>query len=217
MGRAPAAAAGGAARDPNMPPGARRPAGVVLAGGASRRMGRDKALLEFGGETLVARAARALANVADPVVIADRGRGLVPGFPSVPDGAGAGPAAGILGAAAALPGRSLLALACDLPWIEPGLLALLVAEAGDGWIVPLSSRGLEPLCALYGPAALAALAERVARGEFDLSGLSTVPGLSVRELRVEEEGAFRNLNTPDDLRAALAQGAAASSRRKSKR
>ncbi|HET9225447.1 MAG TPA: NTP transferase domain-containing protein, partial [Thermoanaerobaculia bacterium] len=73
-----------------------RTIGVVLAGGASSRMGRDKALLEIEGETLVSSAARRLGEVCEEVIVADRGRGLLPG--SVPDGPGQGPAAGILGA-----------------------------------------------------------------------------------------------------------------------
>lgn len=179
-------------------------------------MGRDKALLELGGETLVARAARILAAVAEPVVIADRGRGLAPGFPSVSDGPGAGPVAGILGAAAALPGQSLLAFACDLPRIEGHLLALLVAERGFDWVVPVSDRGFEPLCALYGPAALAALAARVERGEYDLHGLVHTAGLRVRELRGLDD-CFANLNSPEAWKAELAQEAGAISRRNSKR
>lgn len=177
--------------------------GVVLAGGASRRMGRDKALLEFEGETLVTRAARRLAEVCEEVLTADGGRGLSPG--SILDGPGHGPAAGLLGAARARPGRSLLVLAVDLPSVPVPLLEELARSEAD-LAIPRWAGGVEPLCALYGPAALAVLEERVGQGRLDLWTLPETPGLAVRWLGEEDlrrfgEPArlFLNLNRPEDL------------------
>lgn len=172
------------------------PVGVVLAGGASRRMGWDKAL-----SGLPALAAERLAAVCAEVAVADRGRGLLPGLPSLPDGPGGGPAAGILGAAAAYPGRPLLVLACDLPRVPVGLLADLASSACD-WAVPRWERGLEPLCALYAPAALAVLAEKGLRAPHRLAA----EDLAIRYLEGDDlarfgppEEVFLNLNTPEDL------------------
>ena len=191
--------------------------GVVLAGGASRRMGRDKALLKVDGRRLVARAADVLAAVCSEVLAADAGRGYLDdeGVASVPDGPGRGPVAGLLGAAAARPGRPLLALACDLPGVTAPLLAELVKQAHSGgdapggpydWVVPRGDRGLEPLAALYGPAALDRLVLRVEGGRFDLHGLAAEPGLAVLEVAPEKQARFgdparlfRNLNEPRDL------------------
>lgn len=172
-----------------------RTVGVVLAGGASSRMGRDKALLEIGGETLAAGAARRLGEVCEEVVIADAGRGLLPG--SVPDGPGQGPAAGILGAARARPGERLLVLAVDLPRVPVALMAELARSDAD-LAIPRWTGGLEPLCALYGPAALAELEERVGRGRLDLRTLAETPGLRVSYLEAPGE-VFLNLNRPEDL------------------
>ena len=178
--------------------------GLVLAGGESRRLGRDKARLD--GAALPRLAAERLAAVCSEVAVADRGRELVPGRPSLADAAGRGPAAGILGGAAAYPGRPLLVLACDLPGVPAGLLAELARSAGCDWAVPRWAGGLEPLCALYGPAALEALAARVAAGRFALHGLAGEGGLAIRYLEGEElrrfgdpGEIFLNLNTPDDL------------------
>jgi molybdopterin-guanine dinucleotide biosynthesis protein A len=197
-----------------------RPVGVVLAGGTSRRMGRDKALLPVLGETLSSWAARRLAPVCAEVVVADQGRGLLPGLPSLPDGPGRGPAAGLLGAAAARPGRPLLVLACDLPAVPAGLLAEIAAAEDVDGAFPRWRGGIEPLCALYGPAALAALADRVRRGLWALHDLPRAPGLSVRFLDEAElvpfgppEEVFLNLNTPEDWERYVAAGAI--SRRKS--
>jgi molybdopterin-guanine dinucleotide biosynthesis protein A len=185
------------------------PVGIVLAGGDSRRMGRDKALLTLGegGETLAAGAARRLAAVCAEVGVADRERSIVPGLPSLADGPGRGPAAGLLGASRHWPDRPLLALACDLPAVPIPLLVLLKECMGHAdWVVPRWSGGLEPLCSLWGPAALAALAERVERGLYALHSLSGEAGLSVRYLEGAQlaaagrpEEMFRNVNTPEDL------------------
>jgi molybdopterin-guanine dinucleotide biosynthesis protein A len=191
--------------------------GVVLAGGASRRLGRDKALLVAGGQTLAARAAAKLAAVCPEVAAADAARNLLPGIPSLPDGPGHGPAAGILGAARARPGHRLLVLACDLPEVPIALLTELVKAAGEktsgreearppDLVVPRWAGRLEPLCALYGPAALEALASRVAAGHFALHELADEPELVVRFIEEPELASFGdpaelflNLNSPADL------------------
>ena len=185
----------------------------MLAGGASRRLGRDKALLsagaaEGGGETLAARAARRLGEVCRDVAVADRGRRLVAGLPSLADGPGEGPAAGILGAVHGFPGRALLVLACDLPEVPAGLLAELAADPAD-WAVPRWAGRLEPLCALYRPAALAALAAAVAAGDLALHRLAGSPGLAVAYLDEDRlarhaphgdpAALFVNLNDPEDV------------------
>ncbi len=184
--------------------------GVVLAGGASRRMGRDKARLRLPGSpehrTLVESTVERLRTVCSEVVVADRGRGVAPG--SVADGPGRGPAAGILGAAAARPGRDLLVLACDLPRVPTALLTALADVPDDDWIVPAwgEPARLEPLCALYRRAALAALGEQVRRGVFAVHRLAGAAGLVVHHLGDDAlrafgrpEELFHNLNTPADL------------------
>jgi molybdopterin-guanine dinucleotide biosynthesis protein A len=189
--------------------------GIVLAGGASSRMGRDKATLELDGETLAAGAARRLAAVCPEVALADRGRQLVPGLPSLPDGPGRGPAAGLLGAAHAWPGRPLLALACDLPCVPVALLEELTRSEDADWILPRWRSGPEPLCALWRPRALAILEERVTRGHYALWSLAEEAGLAVRWLDGDllasfgpPEEVFLNVNTPEELdRARRVSGA----------
>jgi molybdopterin-guanine dinucleotide biosynthesis protein A len=175
-------------------------------------MGRDKAALTVVGESLAAGTAARLARVCPEVVVADRGRALVPGFRSVADGPGKGPAAGLLGAAALVPGRPLLVLACDLPAVPRSLLADLADSAAD-LALPRWPGGIEPLCALYGPPALAALARRVAGGRFALHDLAEEEGLTLRWLEGEllarhgrPEEMFLNLNTPADLEQWLGSG-----------
>lgn len=184
------------------------PVGVVLAGGSSRRMGRDKALLELDGVSLVERAARRLASICSTVVIADGERGLLDGARSVPDGSGQGPVAGILGAAEAVPATSLLLLACDLPRVPISLLAELATRSTADWVVPRWQRRLEPLCALYRPAALDGLRAQVANSILAPHRLAEHSGLRIDYLdedRLRQHGdpriMFTNLNRPGDLDA----------------
>lgn len=182
---------------------------MVLAGGRSSRMGRDKATLMVGGRTLAARAHGRLRRLCTQVVVADGGRGVVPGAPSVPDGPGRGPAAGLLGAARAAPGKALLALACDLPAVPEALLAALAgrpAWSGADLVLPRSERGPEPLVARYGPRALAALEEQILAGEYAPRHLLDRTDLRVVIVEGEALASFgdpelflANVNAPEDL------------------
>lgn len=180
--------------------------GVVLAGGRSSRLGRDKTTLRWSGEALVSRAVRRLRSRCRTVVVADRGRGLVPGVESVEDGPGRGPAAGVLGVASKHPGCPLLVLACDLPQVSVELIAALAQPpAGCDLWWPRWQRGVEPLCAWYGPRAIDALVAQVSGGHFALHRLQAGRGLDVRDLEGAHlartgvpEVLFANLNTPAD-------------------
>jgi molybdopterin-guanine dinucleotide biosynthesis protein A len=192
--------------------------GVALAGGSSQRLGDDKSrILHPRGGTLLDWTVRRLEAACDEVLVASRGRHAHPA--SIDDGPGAGPAAGILGAAGARPGRSLLVLACDLPEVPSSLLAYLAERGRHGavcdWIVPAHPR-IEPLCALYAPPALDTLTRRVANGRYSLHGLLDEPALSVCRLGAEELAPFgpsatlfRNLNTAEDLTRWREESAAA--------
>ncbi len=169
-------------------------------------MGRDKARLRLGGKSLVEHAAEKLSAVVSELVIADRELGLVAGYRSIADGPGRGPVAGILGAAAARPGWGVLALACDLPAVPAALLRALRDTPGGDVCVPRWRRGVEPLCACYRPAALAALETAAASGRFALYPLLREEVLRVRYLEGpalaafgSAEELFLNLNTPEQL------------------
>jgi molybdenum cofactor guanylyltransferase len=148
--------------------------GLVLAGGRSSRMQRDKASLEFrAGETqldaamklLEGRVARAYVSVRgdqqnDPA----RAR-----FPRIVDrGDVEGPIAGISAAFASYPDAAWLVLACDLPFLDaPTLDTLLTARdpTFDATAYRSSHDGLpEPLCAIYEPRARSAIAAQIAAG-----------------------------------------------------
>src|SRR5438105_14773030 len=126
-------------------------AGLLLTGGASRRMGRDKALLEVDGQRLVDRAAALLAAVADPVVEVGPGWS---GLPAVrEDPPGSGPLAAVSTGAAALRRAGhhgpALVLAVDMPKVRVDLLRLLARRARPPTPVPPADGHPHPLCPRY--------------------------------------------------------------------
>src|SRR5271155_4337243 len=119
-------------------------AGFILAGGESTRMGRDKALVELGGEALIVRTARLVESVAGgATVIGDSAAYRALGLRTIGDDwPGAGPLGGIATALRASPAQWSLVVACDLPYLHKSWLDYLVARAlvstADA-VVPLSA------------------------------------------------------------------------------
>ncbi len=147
--------------------------GLVLAGGESRRMGRDKAALEIAGRSLLARAADELIAVVPDVHVSvrpgQRDESLRAKYSLIEDElTSCGPAAGILAAHSLHPDRAWLVVACDMPLLSRLLLQrLLDSRAPDheatAWLSADKS-GPEPLCAIYEPATLAAFLAHVREG-----------------------------------------------------
>ncbi len=133
---------------------------VILAGGRSVRMGRDKALLRINGETLLARTTR-LAREAGAAPVYISGREGVPG--ALPDRhPGHGPLEGVATALETAPPGRVLVLAVDLPALDAPFLHWLL-ELGGG-VVPQLPGGLEPLAAIYPTGAAALARDLLARG-----------------------------------------------------
>jgi len=213
-----------------MNPGAvaSRIAGLVLAGGRSSRMGRDKATLRVEGETLIQRQVRLLVRIGIREVFLSRPAGdALPegpsdpprgwGFPGnapvtvdvtvvrdpVPD---QGPLAGIVAGLERAGPRALLVLAVDMPGVTAAFLEGLVAAAalqeGIGSAPRVGDRW-EPLCALY-PAGILDPARRHLDGPRRspsglLDSLLAAGRIRPLELRPIEAAALRSWNTPDDV------------------
>jgi len=102
---------------------------LVLAGGQSRRMGRDKARLVVQGEPLILRVVRRVKRVADEVLVVSRWphEYAFTGVACVPDVLpGQGPLAGIWSGALVAAGRYIAPVACDMPFVNPELLQAMV-------------------------------------------------------------------------------------------
>jgi molybdenum cofactor guanylyltransferase len=180
----------------------RQMAGVLLTGGASRRMGTDKARLVVNGETLAARTARVLSAVCDPVVEVGP---AVSGLPAVSEEPpGAGPLVALLAGVGALGGpRSVVLLACDLPNISPELIRLLVEWPGSDTVIPVVDGRRQYACARYGPTAFdeAVAALRSGRSSFrELAGADCTYVSEADWGGVATALTFADVDTPEDLR-----------------
>ena len=189
--------------------------GFVLAGGQSRRMGRDKALLPWADDTLLDHALARLRLVCGAVMVAcgaDPRYGEA-GAPLVIDAvADAGPLGALVSALAHSATPLALLLAVDLPFATPELLAYLVETAGGAdAVVPVTRDGPHPLCAVYRTTCLAPARRRLDAGEYKMT--SFWPDVSVLTLPEEALTPFgepghllANINTQKDYADAAAGG-----------
>src|SRR3989475_6096770 len=193
-------------------------AAAVAGGPAGRYGGVPKGLLAVGGRRILDRVVDSVHAVtgALPLLIANApdAASWRPDLRTIPDSRpGFGSLGGIYTAVTAGP-EPVLCVAWDMPFVPEALLSALVAGAASGGydaFLPESSgrRGLEPLCAVYGPACAPAIARRLDSG--DLQAISfhadvRVGILSLAEVKAfgDPDELFFNVNTPDDLERAEA-------------
>ncbi|HEX7816439.1 NTP transferase domain-containing protein [Dyella sp.] len=186
--------------------------GLLLTGGASRRMGQDKALLDYAGETQLIRAFRLLEAMVDRAFVSvredQRQEETRRQLPQIVDTqADIGPAAGILAAHAAHPRAAWLVLACDLPLLNRATLdALLAARDPARAATAFTSAydGLpEPLCAIWEPTAIEALAQSVANGR--ICPRKELFRLDTKLIAPVDAQALDNANSPEDRDEILAR------------
>jgi len=180
--------------------------GAVLLGGASRRMGRDKARLQLLGVASATRVARALAEVCGNVwLVGGSAPEDAPGR-AVPDPEGPRCALrGLVAALGASPVRHVLVVATDQPLVAPEFLSVLAATEDADAVVPRDAHGLHPLCARYRCESVLPVARaRLAGDDLSLHGLLSaldVKYLEGEALRRADPGgaSLLNVNTPEDL------------------
>ena len=186
--------------------------GLVLAGGRSRRMGEDKALLQRDGRSQLAHAFELLDAVtsacfvslrADQVADAERAR-----FPGICDRYDdLGPIAGILSAMETYPDVDWLVMACDLPNVDAATLAYLLEHRSHEapFTAFISSHdGLpEPLCAIFAAESLGLIRDFVEQGI--VCPRKMLIRSETRLLEQPNPAALDNVNTPDDLAGSALQ------------
>ena len=181
-------------------------AGLVLAGGRSRRMGSDKAALMAGGETQLERGVGLLERHVDRVFVstrADQADDPVRArFEQIVDAYdGLGPVAGILSAMDAQPDWSWLVLACDLPSIDDETIEFLIENASDSSpataFVSVVDGLPEPLCAIWRPMSRPIIEQFIADG-FNCPRKMLIKSPTTL-LDQPRPGALHNINTPADL------------------
>ena len=186
--------------------------GFVLAGGSSRRMGREKAQIPWGGGTLLTHAIEQMKGVASEVMVV----GAVTDNPPIPLVAdklpGQGPLAGIQSALTHSTSDWNLILAVDLPLVTPRLLAWIAdfrLDTSQRAIVLRVNSRLQPLCGVYHRDLLREVEEALAKRESSIHRL--LERLSTRIIEEDQLIAtgfapemFLNVNTPEDLERARA-------------
>lgn len=181
--------------------------GVILVGGKSRRMGRDKAFLEVAGKPLFERVLEVFReNFARVVLVGNReecfaGYGL-PVLPDIYPGSSLGGLyTGLHNAAT----EYVFVSSCDLPFPNADVLRYLCSlRNGYDAVVPTTANGYEPLFALYSKSCLGPIKELLDNGDF--CAYAYYPQVRVRYVTYEELGrfdkdgrAFLNINTPEEF------------------
>jgi molybdenum cofactor guanylyltransferase len=192
------------------------PAAIVLCGGRSQRMGQSKAWLPFGPEPLLARVVRLVAESARPVVVVAAPDQDLPDLPAGSTivrviAEGLGPLAALETGLEAVGDAGLVyATATDAPFLAPGWIGRLAALIGDANLaIPRHDGRLHPLAALYRIRAVRPIVKSLRdRGRQRL--LDLVEAAEPREVGADELCAvdpdlisLRNINTPEEYRAAL--------------
>jgi molybdopterin-guanine dinucleotide biosynthesis protein A len=175
--------------------------GVLLTGGSSRRMGRDKATMVVNGEQLAQRAARVLAAVCEPVV--EVGRGVTDLRFVRESPAGAGPLAALVAGADALGADAVLLLACDYPFVDTPVLRLIAEWPGMPTAIPVAGDRSQYACARYGSQSLAQAAAGLRTARVSLRVAADVDHDVIPEsvwTTVAPANTFCDVDTPDDLR-----------------
>jgi len=187
------------------------PAGVVLAGGKSSRMGRDKASLRWDDSDLLHTVLDRLAAVCPELIVVSnvpralKRRGVLVVSDSYP---GCGPLAGIHAGLLAMGAEYGFFAACDMPFLSSAAIARIV-DAAAGWdaAVPYIDGYYHPLHAVYHKRCLPHIEQILAAGDYRV--LSFYPQVRLRRISVDElrpaDPDLRtlcNINTPEELATA---------------
>lgn len=191
--------------------------GIVLCGGKSTRMGMPKATLPFGDETMLQRVIRLLAAVVSPIIVVAARDQLLP---PLPDGVrvtrdereARGPLEGIRAGLSALPESidAAYVTSCDVPLLVPAFVERMIDLMGDHDIAVMEIDGFpHPLSAVYRRDTVRHVETLLAADR--LRPVFLFDAVRTRRVTPEEMTVvdpqlrtLRNLNTPEDYRAALA-------------
>jgi len=189
--------------------------GVILAGGRSRRMGENKAEMMLRGEPLLTRVAHRLSSVVDDLLVIGPQSlaSLAPHARVVEDALPAmGPLGGLYTALIATTSAHIFLVACDMPFIRPGLVRAMLAFAEtrcDAEVVALEANGrVQPLHAVYARGCLPAVERLLQASDHSLHSLLAqlaVVAIDAETVRREDPDGLSafNVNTPEDWRQAL--------------
>ena len=191
---------------------------IILAGGDSQRMGRDKANVLLDGQTLLQRVVVKMQQLFPEIIVSVRQPRPEIDLPQVCDEQageglqGGGPLAGLAAGLGRVATPWVFLVACDMPFIEPAMIALLAGyRSGYQAVVPVVQGHQQTLAAFYAADCLDALRAHLARG-----GKNSLRALLEQlEVQYVDESAllpadsalrsFRDIDTPEDIETARDQ------------
>ena len=178
-------------------------------------MGRNKALLELGGTSIIGSQLALLRGIFDCLlIVADDGEAYASlGVMVIPDAVkGQGPLGGVHAAlshvAASHPAlQGIFVLACDMPFVKEGVVRALAELGGADAVVPSVGGRYHPLCASYALSCLPVVERHLREGKLDMSSLvQDVNARILREREIERSdpglGSFLNINTVEEFKKA---------------
>jgi molybdopterin-guanine dinucleotide biosynthesis protein A len=193
--------------------------GIILAGGSSSRMGRDKALLLLPGNQAVTfiehLASLLIASCTETLIVArDQAQASGYGFAGVriisdktPDH---GPLMGLFSGLSAIHTQHALVVAVDMPFVQPAVLSFLLSQplASHTLLVPLVHNVPQVLLAMYPRSVLPLIEELIQKGRRDLRCLLEVASVQyIEEVQLRQTDpqlrSFINFNTPEELQGIL--------------
>lgn len=184
---------------------------IILAGGRSSRLGRDKALQVVGGKPLIQWAVDRLATISTEIIIANARGEEIPCSSKVRSNTvadiypGKGPLAGIYSGLIAASSPRAIVVSCDTPFVSVGLLEYMIQTCpGSDIVVPRMKEKVEPLCAVYSKDCVNPIQELLERNELKI--IELYPMVTVRyieEAEIDrfdpEHLSFFNINSQADL------------------
>ncbi len=194
---------------------------AILAGGQSRRMGRDKSMLPIDAVPMIRRVGNVLEKMFPEVLVIANAKAPYErlGFSVIADiHPGNGSLGGLYTAVATASASHVFVTGCDMPLLRSALISG-IASLVDDWdvVVPVLDARPEPLCAFYGKKCKTPIARSISRGALKMIGFHS----EVRVRRVEEAtwrlwdpdaASFLNANTPEEFRKMKARRAAGGAR-----
>jgi molybdenum cofactor guanylyltransferase len=185
--------------------------GVVLAGGRSRRMGRDKAFLPFGPGLLIERVIEVVRQVTADVILitntpAQYQRFGLPMFSDVI--AGAGSLGGVYTGLVSARAPYSLCLACDMPFVKASFLRFLCDTASEAdVVVPRDTTDYQPLCAVYSQACCEPIRHQIEASQLKITSFFDqvrvrVVGGDILARYDPSDTMFFNANTPEEYEKA---------------
>lgn len=191
---------------------------IVIAGGKSVRMGRDKRFIKLKGKPILQHVLESAAKISDEIIIvvtSDEQRDNISGITGLKivkdEISGLGPVMGVLTGLKNCTNEYAVVLPCDAPFIEPKIFEYLVTKCrGMDAAVPVAGSLIEPLHAVYNVKAMIAACENVIKSKKPsltnaIKKLRDVEYVPINVLRKYDTNllTFKNVNTPADLEAVL--------------